>query len=93
MLVTLTASDPHVSCAFTNAFTPVEQTPSSSTTVAATATTAATGPALAATGTDVRGPLGLAVVLALVGSILLVIDRIRRSRRTVPLQVDDEQPR
>ncbi len=92
VLVTITAADPHVTCAFTNAFTPVEQAPSTSTTVAATATTVTpTGPALAATGTDVRVPLALAVVLALAGSALLVIDRLRRARRTVPLHRDDDQ--
>jgi hypothetical protein len=93
VLVTITATDPHVTCAFTNAFTPVEQGPSTSTTAAATATTAApTGPALAATGTDVRVPLALALVLALAGSTLLVIDRLRRTRRAVPLHRDDDQP-
>jgi hypothetical protein len=92
VLVTITAADPHVTCAFTNAFTPVEQAPSTSTTVAATATTVTpTGPALAATGTDVRVPLALAVVLALAGSALLVIDRLRRARRAVPLHRDDDQ--
>ncbi len=93
VLVTLTAANPHVTCAFTNTFTAVEQNASSSTTAPATTATTvpATGPALAATGTDVRVPLALAVVLALIGSVLLVIDRIRRLRRVAPLHLDDEQ--
>jgi hypothetical protein len=92
VLVTISGTDPHLTCAFTNAFTPVEQGGSTSTTTPPTATTTPTGPALAATGTDVRVPLALALVLAVAGSVLLVVDRLRRARRTVPLDRDDDQP-
>ncbi len=91
VLVTLTPADPHVTCAFTNAFTAVAQASTSSTTVPTTAAPA-TGPALASTGADIRPPLALALALAVAGSVLLVIDRIRRARRAVPLRVDDETP-
>jgi hypothetical protein len=88
VLVTVTPADPQVTCAFTNTFAPVEQSPASSTTVGTTAP--AVGPALASTGTDVRVPLALALVLALAGSVLVVVDRIRRSRRIVAPGADDE---
>ncbi len=92
VLVTLTASDPTVTCAFTNAFTAVAQSDTSSTTTPKPAVTTAVGPALASTGTDVRVPLGLAVVLAVIGSMLLVADRVRRPQRAdAPRRPDDDQ--
>ncbi len=91
VLVTLTAADPHITCAFTNAFSAVEQTTTSST-AAPTPTPGPAAPALASTGTDVRIPLVLSLALALAGSALLVIDRIRRRRRVAPLHLDDDPP-
>jgi hypothetical protein len=100
VLVTLTASEPHVTCAFINAFTPVTPTPTTTTTVAPATTVptkpatqaSSTGPGLAATGTDVRLPLGLAAVLALAGVTLLAVDRLRRSRRPAPGPAPDDHP-
>ena len=94
VLVTLTAADPHVTCAFTNTFAAVEQNTTSSTVAPAPVPAP---PALASTGTDVRLPLGLALALALTGSSLLAIDRVRRRRppaplSTEPLSPDDDQP-
>ena len=89
VLVTLTAADPHVTCAFTNTFAAVQQNTTSSTAVT---TPAPVGPGLASTGTDVRPPLILALALATAGSALLVIDRVRRRRRVAPLSLDDDQP-
>jgi hypothetical protein len=88
VLVTLTAADPHVTCAFTNGFTPVQQAATSTTLPAVTTTTP--GPQtttttstaniqLAATGTDVRWPLGLG--LALIGLLLIWVDRPTWGRR------------
>ena len=107
VLVTLTAADPHVTCAFTNAFT-TDPPPTTTTTTTAPATTTTVGPAteanatgangssggtLATTGEDVRLPLGMAALLTVVGAVLLGIDRARR-RRTVPVIVDrrDDHP-
>ena len=108
VLVTLTAADPHVTCAFTNAFTatPPPATTTTTTTAPATTTsttvpgavaaadTGASGGGLAMTGEDVRLPLGIAVVLAVSGAALLAVDRARRRRRLVPVPVrDDRSPR
>jgi len=89
VLVTLTAADPHVTCAFTNAFAATEQNTTSSTAGPAPAPAA---PTLASTGTDIRLPLVLALVLALAGSSLLVLDRIRRRPPLSPVPPDDDQP-
>jgi hypothetical protein len=107
VLVTLTVADPHVTCAFTNAF--VATPPATTTTTAAPVTTttvpsgaAATdtgangsgnGQALAMTGEDVRLPLAVALFLAAAGGGLLVVDRARR-RRTALVVVDrrDDRP-
>ncbi len=103
VLVTLTTVDPHVTCAFTNAFTTAPPaTTTTTTTTAAPATTTTTvpsgaaaadtgaggsGQALAMTGEDVRIPLGIALVLATIGASLLLVDRARR-RRHLPLVVE-----
>jgi hypothetical protein len=103
VLVTLTSADPHVTCAFVNAFT---TTPPPTTTTTVPATTTTLGPTteaaetgnggsdggggsgqLASTGEDVRLPLGVAGALALAGVGLLGVDRARR-RRTAPVTVD-----
>jgi hypothetical protein len=104
VLVTLTAADPHVTCAFTNGFTPVEQsatsttvtttTTSSSTTTAPriVAGTSTTGPAkLATTGADLRWPLLLGSVLALVGLLLIGLDRLTRRHRAAGPSRDDHR--
>jgi len=105
VLVTLTVADPHVTCAFTNAFTAAP--PATTTTTAAPVTTTTvpsdaaaadtgangSGQGLAMTGEDVRMPLAIALVLAASGGALLALDRVRR-RRTVPVVVDrrDDRP-
>jgi hypothetical protein len=91
VLVTLTAADPDVACAFTNAFTATQQTTTSST-AAPTPAAVPVVPSLASTGTDVRLPLALAVALASAGSALLVIDRFRRRRRPTALRRDHDPP-
>ncbi len=101
MLVTLTSADPHVTCAFTNAFTATPPA-TTTTTVPATTTTEAGGVAasetgtsgggLAMTGEDVRLPLGTAGILAVAGAVLLGVDRVRRRRVPVPLSGRDDQP-
>ena len=108
VLVTLTAADPHVTCAFTNVFTTNPPPTTTTTTTAASTTTTTVGPetaatdtgvngsgggTLAMTGEDVRLPLGMAALLAVVGVVLLGVDRARR-RRTVPVIVDrrDDHP-
>jgi len=108
VLVTLTAADPHVTCAFTNAFTTTPPPTTTTTTTAPVATTTTVGPetdatdtgangtnggTLAMTGEDVRLPLGMAALLAVIGVALLGVDRARR-RRTVPVVVDrrDDHP-
>jgi hypothetical protein len=106
VLVTLTTTDPHVTCAFTNSFTATP--PATTTTTAAPVTTTTVpsgaaaadtgtggsggGQALAMTGEDVRVPLAVALLLAAVGASLLVLDRARR-RRNVPLVVDRRHDR
>jgi len=107
VLVTLTGTDPHVTCAFVNAFatTPPPTTTTSTTAVPVTTTTvgpttdaAATGDGggsgqqLASTGEDVRLPLGVAGALALTGAVLLGVDRARR-RKAVPVTVDRDDDR
>ena len=103
-VVTLTAADPHVTCAFTNAFaaTPPATTTTTTTTTSATATTttdtggqvAATTAALklAPTGLDVRLLLEVGVVLVLVGLALIAVDRRRRPQRPVPVPTEDGRP-
>ncbi len=79
VLVTLTSAEPHVTCAFTNAFTAVQQASTTSTTTAGGSSSNAAA-LLAATGPDIRVPLGLAVALILVGLALLAPNRTRRAR-------------
>ncbi len=102
VLVTLTAGDPHVTCAFTNAFTAT--TPSTTTTTVPPTTTTTTeaggvaadtgtsGGGLAMTGEDVRLPVGIAAVLALAGAALLLVDRARRRQVPVPVDRRDDTP-
>jgi hypothetical protein len=94
VLVTLTASDPHVTCAFTNGFTAFA--PVTTTTASGAGSTAASAtapqPQLASTGTDVRLPLGIALALALLGLALIGVDRARRARRLSSTVPDDDQP-
>lgn len=71
VLVTLTAADPHVTCAFTNAFTAVQQASTTSTTTPAGGSTANAAALLARTGADIRVPLGLALTLILFGLVLM----------------------
>ena len=105
VLVTLTAADPHVTCAFTNAFTVVPPTTTTTTAAPVTTTTvpsgaaaadtgaggSGSGQALAMTGEDVRLPLALALLLAAAGASLLVYDRARRRR--LPVVVDRRRDR
>ena len=105
VLVTLTAADPHVTCAFTNAFTVVPPTTTTTTAAPVTTTTvpsgaaaadtgaggSGSGQALAMTGEDVRIPLALALLLAAAGASLLVYDRARRRR--LPVVVDRRRDR
>lgn len=92
VVVTLTASDPQVTSAFTNAFTAFA--PATTTTAAGATAASATGPQpqLASTGTDVGLPLGVALSLAVLGAALIVIDRVRRARALSPPSPDDDQP-
>ncbi len=103
VLVTLTPADPHVTCAFTNALTATPPTTTTTTAAPATTTTTlgggvaatdtgASGGGLAMTGEDVRLPLGIAVVLALAGAMLLVVDRARRGPRPVLVDRRDDSP-
>jgi hypothetical protein len=102
-IVTLTAADPQVTCAFTNAFTGVTPTTTTTSTVPTTVPTAppasggtaaasSSAPGLAVTGEDVRPPLALALALALMGMALMAIDRVRRARRPAPGALDDDPP-
>jgi hypothetical protein len=102
-IVTLTAADPQVTCAFTNAFAPVTPTTTTTSTVPTTVTTApsvsggtaaasSSAPGLAVTGADVGLPLALALALALAGMALMAIDRVRRARRPAPGALDDDPP-
>ena len=101
VLVTLTAADPHVTCAFTNGFTPVEQAATSTTlpTVTTTTpgtqtvtTTATTSPGkLAATGADFRWPLLVGAALAFVGLALIGYERVARRRRLLGRPGDDSR--
>ena len=100
--VTLTMAEPHITCAFTNAFTALPPTSTTSTTTVAPATTttvpggaAATdtgahgsgnGQVLAMTGEDVRIPLGISLALAGLGASLMALDGIRRRRAPVALE-------
>jgi hypothetical protein len=98
VLVSVTTTDPHVTCAFTNTFTanpPVIPTTTTTVPSGSGGTAAATtipggssGGQLAATGSDVRMPLALAALLALLGVVMIGVDRVRRSRRAaaVPLR-------
>jgi len=102
--IQLSPATPDVTCAFTNAFTATPPATTTTTTPPTTTTTSTvpggvaandtgqSGGALAMTGEDVRLPLGIAGGLALVGVMLLLVDRVRR--RTVPVGVDrrDEPP-
>jgi hypothetical protein len=108
VLVTLTAADPHVTCAFTNALTatpPTTTTTTSSTTPASSTTTTVAGgvaadqagtsgggQALAMTGEDIRLPIGIAAVLALLGGALLAADRIRRRPQPIVVTRRDDPP-
>jgi hypothetical protein len=58
VLVTLTAADPHVTCAFTNAFTTNPPTPTTTTTTAVPATTTTVGPNTEADSTGANGANG-----------------------------------
>jgi hypothetical protein len=101
-IVTLTAADPHVTCAFTNAFTaspPATTTTTTSTTVTAATTdtggqVAATSAALklASTGLDVGLLLEVGVVLVLAGLALIAVDRPRRPHGPVPAPTEDGRP-
>jgi len=106
VLVTLTSADPHVTCAFTNAFTATPAT-TTTTTTAPVATTTSTVPGgvaaadtgasggsggLAMTGEDVRIPLGVAGVLAAAGAALLLVDRARRRPQPVVVTRPDDPP-
>ena len=106
VLVTLTSADPHVTCAFTNAFTATPAT-TTTTTTAPVATTTSTVPGgvaaadtgasggsggLAMTGEDVRIPLGVAGVLAAAGAALLLVDRARRRPQPVVVTRADDPP-
>ena len=107
VLVTLTLADPHVTCAFTNAFTATPPPTTTTTTTTASTTTSTTVPgavagadtgvsggSLAMTGEDVRLPLGIAAVLCLAGAALLLVDRARRRAQPVVVPVrDDRSPR
>lgn len=102
VLVTLTVADPHVTCAFTNAFTAIPPTPTTTTTPVASTTTSTTpggvaggdtglgGGGLAMTGEDIRLPLGIAGVLAVIGTALLLADRARRRPTPVTVPVQDD---
>jgi hypothetical protein len=96
---------PHTICGFTNAFTATAPATTTTTVAPAVTTTlpsgnqgaaasavtpAGTAPGLAMTGEDVRTPLLLAAVLALLGLSLIVVDRIRRRRQPVPISPDDD---
>ncbi len=101
VLVTLTAADPHVTCAFTNAFTAfAPATTTTSTTTAASAgggSSAASSttpvPQLASTGTNVELPLGVAMAIVLAGLVLIIIDRVRSTRRSFGHSTDDDRSR
>jgi hypothetical protein len=98
--VALSTVAPQATCAFTNAFTATP--PSPTTTVAPTTTTAAGGVAadetgtpggtLAATGTDVRVPLGIGLVLVVTGGGLLVGERARRRPEPIVVTGEDDHP-
>ena len=88
VLVTVEASDPHVTCAFTNAFTAAAPAAGTTTTTAAgsgsgstAASSAGLRSGLASTGLDVVPPLALGLALALVGLVLMGTARTRRTRR------------
>ncbi len=109
VIVTVSAATPHVDCSFTNVFTavtPATTTTTTSTTVVPTPTTTPSGggdtngssttpvvPALAMTGEDVRLPLGIALVLAVLGLALIGLERVRRPRRPAHGHPDHDRPR
>ena len=95
VLVTVSPSDPHVTCSFTNAFTssaPVATTTTTTQGSSGAGSTAASssGAQLAATGVDIGPPLGAAAALALVGLVLIGIDRTRRLRRPASPPAGDD---
>jgi len=86
VLVTVSGSDPHVTCAFTNTFTAAAPVITTTTTTAsgsgsAAASSAGTRSGLATTGLDVGPPLVLGLGLALVGLLLVGTGRTRRTQR------------
>ncbi len=93
-VVTLTAADPHITCAFTNAFTAAPPaTTTTTTTAAVTTTTTTAGPQvasatsavkLAATGLDTPLLLEVGVLLVLAGLALMAGEWTRRSHGPRP---------
>ena len=88
VLVTVSSSDPHVTCAFTNTFTAAAPAISTTTTAASgsgstAASSAGVRSGLASTGVDVVPPLVLGLGMALVGLLLMGTGwtRTRRTRR------------
>ncbi len=97
VLVTVTPTDPHITCGFINAFVTFAPAATTTTTTAAggggaAASSTSPRPQLAATGTDVRLPLALAAALAVLGMTLIVVDRRRRVRRRPGAMANDHQP-
>jgi len=95
VLVTPSPSDPHVSCAFTNAFTatPAPPTPPTTSPGGVAANDLGTsGSALASTGANLPALLGVGTALVLAGGALLAVDRQRRRPEPVPVSSQDVDP-